>query len=310
VESIKTPNFRGSILLVQKPVLRYNYGMDYRIFFLRFCILSLLIPACSGNPKSFIEKPQYSQWYYTYTVLLTPEYPCDSPKLEIALSLFQVKYPPEQAAFVNQVLYSTSGLDSYKDLVVMEQRENYRKSLSYLEDLAIEELLIFDSDGFETEDLESSNWRHTEKFAPICPKNKGIIIERTKETYSGGAHGMRTKRYFVIDLEEQKLLKIDDFFDDYQGDRMRDLIYKELRKYSGLGKNQPLSEGIFLNDEPELTFNFFLNEEGLGLHWDPYEITPYAEGSVQIILPWKEIRPMLLNSGMELLTKFNIYLFV
>jgi len=171
-----------------------------------------------------------------------------------------------------------------------------------------EKLKIFDLDGVEITDLESSNWHYTENFIPISPRYGGVVIERSKETYTGGAHGSSTKLYYVLDLESQKLLKIDDFINDYQGDRVRDLIYDELRKYSGLEMGQPLSEGIFLNDEPELTFNFFINEEGIVLHWNPYEIAPYSEGSIQIMLPWKTIRPLLLNSSLELLAKFNINL--
>jgi hypothetical protein len=261
------------------------------------------------NPKSRIVKAQSSQVYYSFKVLLTPENP-NSPKLEVALSLFQMKYPSAQTAFVNQLLYSNADPAAYKDPVVKEQRESYRKSLSYLEGIDSEKLKIFDLDGVELEDLESSNWRYTENFAPISPMSRGMVIERTKETYTGGAHGMKTTRYFVIDLEAQKLLRIDDFVRDYQGDQIRDLIYEELRNYSGLERGRPLSDGIYLKDEPELTFNFFINEEGLGLHWDPYEIAPYSEGSIEVMLPWKKIRPLLLNSGMELLAKFNIHLFV
>jgi len=276
-----------------------------------FCVLPLLIPACeSVKPKSLLEKTQTAQRYYTYTALLTPEHPGNSPILQIGLSLYYVKYPAAQAVFINQLLYSSPDLDSYKDRVVREQREYYRKSLSYLEEIDSENLKIYDLDGVEMEDLESSNWRYNEKFIPICPRYRGIVIEHTKETYMGDAHGMLTKRYFVIDLESQKLLRIDDFIDDYQGDQMRALIYDELRKFSGLEKNEPLSDGIFLADDPELTFNFFINEEGLGLHWDPYEIAPYDEGVIQIMLPWKKIRPLMSHSGMELLAKFNIHLLV
>jgi hypothetical protein len=273
-----------------------------------FCLLPLLIPSCTGSPR--MEKPQIFQWYYSYTILLTPELPNNSPKLEIALSMFQVRYPPVQTTFVNQVLYAGADTDAYKDRVVKEQRDYYRKSLSYLADIDTESLKVYDSDGVEIEDWESSNWRYTENFAPISPRNRGMVIERTKETYSGGAHGTRTIQYYVLDLESQKVLKIDDFINDYQGDRVRDLVYDALRKYSGLEKNQPLSEGIYLSDEPELTFNFFINEQGMGLHWDPYEIAPFSEGAIQVMLSWKEIRPLLLNSGMELLAKFNINLFI
>ena len=295
--------------IVYKSVLRYNYSMIHRKLLL-FCVLPLLLQACESlNPKSRLVKIQSAQVYYTYKILLTPDHP-DSPKLEIALSLFQIRYPQAQTAFVNQVLYSGSNPDSYKDKVVKEQRERYRKSLSYLAEIDSENLKIYDEDGVEIEDLETSNWHYTENFAPIRPRSRGVIIERTKETYTGGAHGMKTTQYYVIDLESQKLLRIDDFLKDYQGDLIRDYIYDELRNYSGLNKNQPLSEGIYLNDEPELTFNFFINEDGLCLHWDPYEIAPYSEGAIQVTLPWKKIRPLLMNNGMELLAKFNILLFV
>ena len=270
--------------------------------------LPLLIPACAGKPISFIEKPQPSQKYYTFSVLLTPEYPARSPRLEVGLSLYQMKYPPAQAAFVNQTLYSSVDPDSYKDRVVREQRENYRRSLSYPEDIGSEN--PGNLKGVEIADWKTFNWHYKEEFVPTGPGHRGIVIERTRETYMGGAHGMLTKRYFVIDLEAQKLLKINDFINNYQGDQMRNLIYDELRRYSDLRKNQPLSDGIFFIDNPELTFNFFIDEKGLGLHWDPYEIAPYSEGSIQIILPWRRVRPLLLNSGMELLVKFNINLLV
>jgi hypothetical protein len=274
------------------------------------CILPLLIPACADKPIGFIDNPQSSQRYYTFSVLLTPEFPADSPKLEVGLSLYHVRHSSAQAAFINQLLYSSANMDSYKDRVVMEQRENYRKTLSYLKNSNGENLRIFDMEGFEIDGWGISNWHYTEKFVPISRMDRGMVIERTRETYTGGAHGMLTKRYFVIDLEAQKLLRIDDFIDDYQGDRVRDLIYDELRRYSGLGRNQPLSSGIYLYDDPELTFNFFITTEGLGLHWNPYEIAPYSQGSIQIMLPWRKIRPLLLNSGMELLAKFNINLLV
>jgi hypothetical protein len=221
-----------------------------------------------------------------------------------------MRYPSAQAAFINQLLYSGADLDSYKDQVIKEQREHYRSSLSFLEDIDTENLKIFDLDGVEIDDWENSHWHYKEQFAPVGPRYRGMVIERTKETKMGGVPGQLSKRYFVIDLEEQKLLKIDDFIDDYQGDQMRDLIYDELRTYSGLEKNQPLSDGIYLNDDPELTFNFFITDEGLGLHWNPYEIAPHSEGDIQIVLPWKKIRPLLLNSCMELLAKFNINLLV
>ena len=261
-----------------------------------FCILLPLI-SIFANPV--MEKPQYSQWDYIHTVLFDHRHPDSSPKLEMALSLFQINRPPEQAAFFNKILYASDDPISYKDRVIQEHINSYRDLTTHLEEL-----------GVGNPPMPGFDWQYSEKVILISPMNRGIVIERTKETYTGGAHSMRIRQYFVIDLESLKLLKIDDFFSDYRGERMRSLIYEKLRKYSSLEENQPLSEGIYFDDEPELTSNFYVKKEGLVLHWDPYEIAPYSEGTIQITLPWKDIRRLMLHSGMELLTKFGIYLFV
>jgi hypothetical protein len=128
---------------------------------------------------------------------------------------------------------------------------------------------------------------------------------------SGGEQAFPGKRYYVLDMEARKQLKIDDFFADYQGEkRLRDIVYEEMRKCSKLERGQPLSSGAFVADEPELSFNFFVTDDGLGLHWDPQQIAPFSDGPVEIIVPWYAVRPMMLHSGMDLLAKFNIHLFM
>jgi len=260
-------------------------------------VLIMLFSACAGAPKS--EKSQYSQWHYTFTILLEPEKPNDSPKLDIALSLLDMKYPAEQAEYLNGILYSTNSFDAYKDRIIQEQRKKYRSSLLNATAQPAEK------------DLGIFNWRYAETINIKSSGRQGIIIERDYDIYSGGAHGLNTRRYYVIDMDGQKQLKIEDLFANYQGDkRLRDIIYFELGKYSKLESGQKLSQGIFFSDEPELTFNFFVSNEGLGLHWDPYQIAPYVHGNIDIIIPWQVIRPMMLTSGIELLTKFDIYLFM
>jgi len=266
---------------------------------LLFCVLILimLISACVSTPGN--EKTQYSPWHYTFTVLLDPDRPHDSPQLDIALSLMNIKSPPEQAEYLNELLYSTNSFDAYKDQVIQEQRKKYRDTLF---DMTVQPV---------GKDSASHNWRYAETVSMKNSGQQGMIVERDYYNYSGGAHGLSTKRYYVIDLDQCKQLKIDDFFANYQGDkRLRDIIYFELGKYSRLKSGQKLSEGIFFSDEPELSFNFFISNEGLGLHWDPYQIAPYAHGNIKIIIPWQVIRPLMLTEGIELLTKFGIYLFV
>jgi len=256
--------------------------------------LLLLIGACVTAPKA--QNPLYTQRHYTFSVLLSPEKLNNSSQLDIAMSLLQIEHNANQMEYLGEVLYSTANLDEYKDRIIREQRKNYRDKL------AVEA-------QYGTDNAESHDWWYSETVNIKGFQGQGIVVERDLNIYSGGAHPSRIKRYYVLDMEEQKQMIIDDLFASYQEEEgLRELIYNELRKYSKLERDQPLSEGIFFSNEPELTFNFFITDEGLSLHWDPYQIAPYSQGSIEIILPWELIRPLMLFPGIEMLTKFNIYL--
>ena len=249
--------------------------------------------ACASLNEPKIAQPQFSQWHYSFTVFLDPQQLHNSPRLDLALSLLRMHYPLEQSMLLREILYAGDDFEQYQDRILRQQRENFRSRQT-----------VMDDEG------QVHNWRYLEDIYVMSLEPQGMIITRQIESFSGGAHPQHILRYFVVDLDKLKLVNIDDLFLDYQGEETRDLIYDELRNYSGLSENQPLSEGIFLSDEPELSFNFYFTEIGLCLVWDPYAITPHSEGGVNIIVPWWRVRPLLLQSGMELLTKFNINLFI
>jgi hypothetical protein len=270
------------------------------------CVLALLGWSCASTPG--IEKPQFTQSHYTFSVLLDPEKPGNSPQLELAMSLLQMEYPADKAKYLNDVLYSEASPDAYKDKIIREHRKNYREKASDMD--------------------KNNNWRysetinikrnldqgmviqHAEMLNVDIPQSEGIVVERTVSSFSGG-QPVRITRYLNLDLDEFRQLRINDFFANFQTERkLRNIVYEELRKYSGLERGRALSEGVFFSDEPELSFNFFITDEGLGLHWDPDQIAPFSQGDIQVILPWQIIRPLMLFTGIEVLTKFNIHLFV
>jgi len=255
------------------------------------CVVVLGSASCAGVPR--IEKPQFTQRYYTYSVLFTPEKPSNSPQLDLALSLLRMEYPADQAEALHNILYGQASLDVYKDFIIIEQRRNYRGKAA---------------------DIPSNGGgpaRYAEKFTIKHIYEQGIVIERDLQTYYGGAHPDRITQYYNIefDTDRFKQVNFDDLFTSYQEDhQFRDIVYDELREYSNLISTQSLSQGIYFNNQPELTFNFFITEGGLGLHWDPAQIAPYSYGSIQIILPWYMVRPLMLPTGIDLLAKFNVYL--
>jgi hypothetical protein len=169
--------------------------------------------------------------------------------------------------------------------------------------------------------LPSFNWIYSEIMDFYLLNERCMAVKRDNYEYKGGAHGLGTTLYYVFDLTDKRVLYIRDFFREDTEERLNDIIKNELRKFNDsfvaatqgtafLRNDKPLSQGIFFTDEPGLSENFFINEEGMCLNWAPYEIAPYAAGSIEILLPWKTIRPLLKHDAMELLEKFGIYMFM
>ena len=207
-----------------------------------------------------------------------------------------MEYPEDQAEDFHHMLYAHSSLDEYKDLVINEQRRHYRRASES------------PANGSGTSNF---NWRYEEKFSVKQVFDQGMVIERDLETYYGGANPARITRYYNIEIigNEHKLLTLDDLFEDvHENQQFRDIVYGELRKYNDLDSAQPLSRGIYFNNQPELTFNFFITDDGLGLHWDPAQIAPRVHGSIQIILPWDIVSPLMLDTGIEILAKYEVNL--
>jgi hypothetical protein len=161
----------------------------------------------------------------------------------------------------------------------------------------------------------SFNWEYIEKMNFRKFKERSMVIERELYLFTGGAHGIPGKKYYTLDLAEHKVLAIDDFFREPEGENLRNIVMEELRLYSGLNgeaieDGMPLSQGIFYTDDPSISGNFFISNEGLGLCWEPYEIAPYVFGSIEITLSWETIRPLLRHDAMEFLENCGIYMFM
>jgi hypothetical protein len=246
-----------------------------------------------GNKKNGRAR-SYALRDFKVSVPLAPERGNGEPRLAITLDLLEVHEPEQLARFCNDLLYGGNSPEQYRDALVREYRDMYRQ---------IPEAAIA---GYPP----SAGWEHWESVTVSLFRNRGLVLGQERYSYAGGAHGTQTKKYYVVDLETLRVLTPADFFREPEDPGLRGLIIEELRRHSGLAPGRPLSEGVFFEDEPPVSANFFVAEDGLGMRWDPFEIAPYSEGGIEITLPWKTIRPLLKIEAMELLAEFGIYLFM
>jgi hypothetical protein len=152
---------------------------------------------------------------------------------------------------------------------------------------------------------ESLNWDYAEHLEALVDSPQLLVIIRNRAFYSGGAHPNYDKTYFVFDRNPLTQVRLSDIIREESRPALTGSVNRKLRAAKGLGPGDSLEKAMFFVDEAELSENFFLSPQGLGFHWDPYEIAPYAEGYVEVLVPFGEIETFLSPRGLELIRELR-----
>jgi hypothetical protein len=129
--------------------------------------------------------------------------------------------------------------------------------------------------------------RHYNESITAVDYEKYAVIKRVLDYYSGGAHGMTETAYYVFDRDAARFVTLADVADEARLSGLREAVAGALRERFELGTEEPLTAAGFFEDTFALTENFFLSEEGIGFHWNPYELAPYSFGAIEVVVPLK-----------------------
>lgn len=118
------------------------------------------------------------------------------------------------------------------------------------------------------------------------------------DTYSftGGAHGMKATSYNVIDLERGRLLSLKDLFAESDYPVINRMLCQQLAESLGtsvdrLAGEDYETENIIADD------NFMISATGITWLFNPYDIAPYAKGTVTITLSYRAILGYLIDNS-------------
>jgi len=110
--------------------------------------------------------------------------------------------------------------------------------------------------------------------------------------FTGGAHPNTHTVYLNFDLDSGKLLHWSDVLADSLG--FVHLAEAAFRKVWDISEEVNLEEaGFFWGEAFHPPANFSLEEEGLRLYYNTYEIAPYALGPTDYILPYDQLQDVL-----------------
>jgi hypothetical protein len=271
--------------------MKLNILKKWSLYFLPFAVCLIGI-SCAGGKESPQKDSRgqaasYSVITVNSSIILSPEQGEAGPRLELSLNLLD----PKGDKLLQELLYAGAGPQEYADNLIQTHRHFYQEILVMADDVPEPPSPVFD-------------WNYREIHG-IRVYPQLLIVDRTKEYYTGGAHGMSETSYFLIDSAAKKQIHLKDLFRDGTAKALQERVEAALRVYSGLKEGAPLSNGYYFEDSAEPPDNFCLTPQGITFHWNPYEIAPYAVGPVEITVPYANIEDLFNPQGKLLISKIN-----
>lgn len=124
-----------------------------------------------------------------------------------------------------------------------------------------------------------------------------ISLQFNTDMFTGGAHGYRSTHYLNFNAETGKSLQAQDLFKS----EFIEYVEKDFRIKQHIPTEQNInSTGMFFeNDEFHLPQNIGIFQEKIILHYNAYEIAPYASGNFILTYPRAEIKQFLKMEKVE-----------
>lgn len=205
------------------------------------------------------------------TFELTMEYPEKYPNAEILKKI--------QREFVITFLG-----EKYDNLFPKEAADKYEAD--YLSDyMSLENV-------YKEEPENVGVWMNYEQILDnkiLFNKNNFLSYGVNLYTFTGGAHGMSSTVYQVLDLKTAMPIKLNDIFEDRNLDKVEELIKMALAQKLGYNTTVKLEDDGYDVAAIVPTENFYINEEGITWLYNPYEIAAYVVGKSEVAVKYADL---------------------
>ncbi|MFH1161377.1 MAG: DUF3298 domain-containing protein [bacterium] len=137
------------------------------------------------------------------------------------------------------------------------------------------------------------NWELLKFMHLLYNDNNLLTYYILSYAYTGGAHGLETQNFTVVDISSGKAISLSDFFQPGFETKLTSILTQKLKQMNELPQSSRLSEHGFFVDEVKPNQNFYVTGRGIGFYYNHYEIAPYANGPTDIFLPFGEIKELV-----------------
>lgn len=259
--------------------------MKYRYYLVTLAAATILT-ACGGNDTG--EEMTFESVKVEKTVSITNE--SGAPQCKVSLQLAAVKGgPAERAKAVNETLAKQLlgiegvGLKVAADSFANKYTGDYIKNFAplYRED---------------RNDKQKRAWYeyHYNVTSDTKKGREGVTIySATIDYYEGGAHGINQRLAMNFDNATGQLLMLDDVFVPGYQHKLCELLLEALTdKVEAKDTDELKAKGYLCAMDMFAPENFELGDDAVIFIYNPYEIAPYAEGIIELVIDNDELKEL------------------
>jgi hypothetical protein len=202
---------------------------------------------------------------------------------EVKISLPEAQGNSKIARTVNtalseEVISLLTFEDSLEVGTLDEAIQSFRKGYEHIQRLYPDETPGWNAEVFAEISYEDEHW---------------LSIRLDTYTFTGGAHGYGSVRFLNFnkhkgaELETWELFRNRDNFEQFAEARFRE--------QENIPENKPINSTGFMFEEDRfyLPENIGLEADGIKLLYNQYEVASYADGPIELVLPYADIQQFL-----------------
>ncbi len=125
----------------------------------------------------------------------------------------------------------------------------------------------------------------------IYNNNSYVVTSLFNYAYTGGAHGNYGTSIYCFDVNAQKQLALSDII-TADSATLQTIIETHYRQQYNIQPTTPLEQRLLVK-HLSASNNFYFGPGGLGFIYQPYEVAPYAEGEINVWMPFAALKPYL-----------------
>ena len=193
----------------------------------------------------------------------------------------------------------------FENEVVKEKINNSIKSVFSMSEYSDQDEIDFkaemeefinDYDSFISEFPESYQSWFIEKTGVVKLNRANIFsIDYLDYSYTGGAHANAFVAFINYNLSNGEEISLDEVISPAKQEELTKIGEEEFRKLKELTQEADLGQAGFWfeNNEFYLNDNFLITDSTLVFYYNNYEITAYALGPTELIIPFSKIKSLV-----------------